>query len=120
MHNLHVAITPYSPTVECGPIHSRCPPPAACQAVLDSMPVSNGRRVFGRRDTPGVDAELPRIFLGRKSLPNHSVITYLGQPRSNQSLTRSKAAGRCTVIVTTTGMPDDSAWYENVACCGSS
>ena len=35
--------------------------------MLDSIPVSMAKLVFGRRGFPGVEVALPRTFLGRKS-----------------------------------------------------
>ena len=68
--NLAVRIVSYPPSVQCSDSPGRrAPPMGSCRGILDYMPASYDREIFGRVGTEGVEVSLPQSFLeGRWSL----------------------------------------------------
>jgi len=59
-----VFVAAYKPKARCdGP---EGPSPASCQVILNQMPVSHDKKLFGHSSFPGVDVKLPFELGSRK------------------------------------------------------
>ena len=67
--NLAVRVVSYAPNVQCSDTPGRRGPPmGSCRGIIDYMPASYDREIFGRVGTEGVQVNLPQSFLeGRSS-----------------------------------------------------
>lgn len=65
--HLTVSLKPNTPSVQCSP--SVKPPIGdVCQQVLDYLPASKMKQVFGSRDTAGIDVPIPYTLADRTFL----------------------------------------------------
>ncbi len=62
---LTVTLKQYSPRVQCIP-SDKPPLGSMCDSVVGDMPASKAQRIFGNRDTPGIDVPVPWTMATRE------------------------------------------------------
>ena len=73
---LAVRIVPYKARISCSDDpDKKAPPPGSCRHVLDWMPATYDRQLFGPRNAEGVEVGLPRGFMVRELTPNRTIVS---------------------------------------------